>query len=117
MERIEPLFENPLVVLYEEKFGVKISTAFAKEIHAKVKDAGLWDRLISEKISFASGTVAERQRIAKWFLAAYLERAEKKPPKQLVTLPSADTHYADAAENNKHIIPAPKVPVVEVPQQ
>lgn len=105
---LTPVHEHPAVQVYQEKFGVNVSNAFAKEIVENVHDLGLWTRLISEKIAFAAGDMQERQRIAKWFLKAYFERVEQKQNerKQDSKLQSAaDKLAADEADRANRIRP------------
>lgn len=77
LEPIIVVHEHPAVVIYQEKFGVNVSNAFAKEVAEHVKDLNIWTLLITKKIAFAAGPLAERQKIARWFLTAYFEEVEK----------------------------------------
>ena len=71
-------FEHPAVVVYQEKFQVKIRTNFAKAVADRVKNMTIWLELIADKIAWADEPLQKRQDIAKWFLKAYDERLAEK---------------------------------------
>lgn len=67
-------FTNPALILYEERFGLKVGNQFAKEVFARVKNLGVWESLLSDKAALADGSLDERKKIARWILTAYDER-------------------------------------------
>ena len=71
-------FEHPAVVLYEEKFHVKVRTNFAREVVERVTDLGVWTKLISDKIAFADKDLKDRQNVANWILIEYDKRLQEK---------------------------------------
>lgn len=71
-------FDHPAVVIYQEKFQVKIRTNFAKAVADRVKDLAVWTHLIADKIAWADEPLEKRQNVAKWILKAYDERVEQK---------------------------------------
>ncbi len=71
-------FDHPAVVIYQEKFQVKVRTNFAKAVADRVKDLSVWTHLIADKIAWADEPLEKRQNVAKWILKAYDERVEQK---------------------------------------
>ena len=71
-------FEHPAVVIYQEKFHVKVRNNFAKAVAERVSDLGTWTKLIDDKIAWADEPLEKRNNIAKWILKAYDERIEEK---------------------------------------
>lgn len=73
-ESAAPIEQHPAVLLYEEKFQVKVSPAFANEIEETVGlDLGGWMVVLKDKIGYADATLEERKKISRWILKAYRE--------------------------------------------
>lgn len=84
-----PRLNKPALVLYEEMFGTT-GVKFGEQIQLRVKDLGLWEKLLSDKSSFADDPL-KRKGVPKWILSAYDEyvdekKNERKQPDRLPTL-------------------------------
>jgi uncharacterized protein YdaU (DUF1376 family) len=99
---LDSIPNHPAVLLYEEKFHVKVSPAFAREIGETVgTDLGGWMVVLKDKIGYADGPPAERRKVSRWILNAYRERKNENgttKPGKLQRSDTAAQRIADQAE-------------------
>lgn len=96
-------FDNPPVILFEEIFGFKTGSNFAKEVFRRVKDLAVWDNLLRDKIAYADRPLNERKKITNWILEEYEKRAKTSGNGRLQSV--AEKLAGDEAQRNA---PRPK---------
>lgn len=111
LEKIEPTFENPAVVIFQDKMKVKVRTNFAKEIVSRVKNLSVWEQLLSDKIAWADEPLEKRRSVAKWILEAYEERLRTHIDKQPEKLPDITTKIVEQDNARRGILPPPALAI------
>ena len=71
-------WDNPAVILFEEKFGIKVGTNFALAISSQVQDFGIWESLLTNKQAYADRPLDERKKMCNWILDEYEKRVKEK---------------------------------------
>lgn len=100
-------FDNPPVILFEDRMGFKIGSNFAQAIFARVKKLDVWDALLQDKIAYADKPLSERKKITHWILEEYEKRLANGTGKHKPSVPLPTLDEMLKTQNTSTIKPPP----------